>query len=355
LLKEGSVLPTVTFLNKQGRVAVDCQEGETLLQAGLRQGVPLPYGCGAGVCSTCVARARPGTVEAGWADAPGAENLKHDKGECLLCQSLVTDDCEILVPGKIDLAQTLADTPAHYRGRLHDVAVVAPDVATFQLSLEGQADYTAGQYFLIRLEGMQGYRPYSMTDFQSQAQTLNFVIKRIQNGKFSDEIFSAGAPEAKVDVFGPMGLATFDPSDPQESRDLVCLVGGSGIAGIMSVLDRAVSVNHFKNHRLFMVFGVRRSEDFFFLDELRRIKESAPDNVSIHLAVSEEGSEKVDALSDFPLHQGFVHEVAERLGDGVFENRLAFLGGPPAMLTGSLALLLGARVPVSDIRYDRFG
>ena len=348
-------MPTVTFLNKQGRVAVDCQEGETLLQAGLRQGVPLPYGCGAGVCSTCVARARPGTVEAGWADAPGAENLKHDKGECLLCQSLVTDDCEILVPGKIDLAQTLADTPAHYRGRLHDVAVVAPDVATFQLSLEGQADYTAGQYFLIRLEGMQGYRPYSMTDFQSQAQTLNFVIKRIQNGKFSDEIFSAGAPEAKVDVFGPMGLATFDPSDPQESRDLVCLVGGSGIAGIMSVLDRAVSVNHFKNHRLFMVFGVRRSEDFFFLDELRRIKESAPDNVSIHLAVSEEGSEKVDALSDFPLHQGFVHEVAERLGDGVFENRLAFLGGPPAMLTGSLALLLGARVPVSDIRYDRFG
>ena len=336
-------------------MAVDCQEGETLLQAGLRQGVPLPYGCGAGVCSTCVARARPGTVEAGWADAPGAENLKHDKGECLLCQSLVTDDCEILVPGKIDLAQTLADTPAHYRARLHDVAVVAPDVATFQLSLEGQADYTAGQYFLIRLEGMQGYRPYSMTDFQREAQTLNFVIKRIQNGRFSDEIFSAGAPEAKVDVFGPMGLATFDPSDPQESRDLVCLVGGSGIAGIMSVLDRAVSVNHFKNHRLFMVFGVRRSEDFFFLDELRRIKESAPDNVSIHLAVSEEGSEKVDALSDFPLHQGFVHEVAERLGDGVFENRLAFLGGPPAMLTGSLALLLGARVPVSDIRYDRFG
>jgi NAD(P)H-flavin reductase len=55
------------------------------------------------------------------------------------------------------------------------------------------------------------------------------------------------------------------------------------------------------------------------------------------------------------LHQGFVHEVAEQLGEGLFENRLAFLGGPPAMLTGSLALLLGAGLPVSDIRYDRFG
>lgn len=349
-------MPTVTFLNKQGRVAVDCQEGETLLQAGLRQGVPLPYGCGAGVCSTCVARARPGTVENAWAEAPGAENLKRDKGECLLCQSLVTDDCEILVPGKIDLAQTLAETPAHHSARLHDVALVAPDVATFQLSLEGQADYTAGQYFLVRLEGMQGYRPYSMTDFQREAQRLNFVIKRIPNGKFSDEIFANGVSEAKVDIFGPMGLATFDPSDPKESRDLVCLVGGSGIAGIMSVLDRAISVNHFENHRLFMVFGVRRREDFFFLDELKRIKESAPDNVSIHLAVSEEeASEELDDYCDFPLHHGFVHDVAERLGDGMFDNRLAFLGGPPAMLTGSLALLLGAGLPVTDIRYDRFG
>lgn len=337
-------------------MAVDCQEGETLLQAGLRQGVPLPYGCGAGVCSTCVARARPGTVENAWAEAPGAENLKRDKGECLLCQSLVTDDCEILVPGKIDLAQTLAETPAHHSARLHDVALVAPDVATFQLSLEGQADYTAGQYFLVRLEGMQGYRPYSMTDFQREAQRLNFVIKRIPNGKFSDEIFANGVSEAKVDIFGPMGLATFDPSDPKESRDLVCLVGGSGIAGIMSVLDRAISVNHFENHRLFMVFGVRRREDFFFLDELKRIKESAPDNVSIHLAVSEEeGSEELDDYRDFPLHHGFVHDVAERLGDGMFDNRLAFLGGPPAMLTGSLALLLGAGLPVTDIRYDRFG
>lgn len=205
-------MPTVTFLNKQGRVAVDCQQGETLLQAGLRQGVPLPYGCGAGVCSTCVARARPGTVESAWAEAPGAQILKRDKGECLLCQSLVTDDCEILVPGKIDLEQTLADTPAHCRARLHDVAVVAPDVATFQLSLQGQADYIAGQYFLVRLEGMQGYRPYSMTDFQREAQTLNFVIKRIPNGRFSDEIFGNSVSEAKVDIFGPMGLATLTPA-----------------------------------------------------------------------------------------------------------------------------------------------
>tara|TARA_E500000331_G_scaffold220815_1_gene211542 strand:+ start:1350 stop:2393 length:1044 start_codon:yes stop_codon:yes gene_type:complete len=347
-------LPKVTFLNKQGRVTVECDEGETLLQAGLRQGVPLPYGCGAGVCSTCVARARPGTVEACWPEAPGAQNLKRDKGECLLCQSRIVEDCEILVPGKIDLSNSFTDTPTHHRASMHDVAMVAPDVATFQLSLEEGIDYLAGQYFLVQMEGMQGYRPYSMTDFQRQAKLLNFVIKRVPDGKFSEKLFSAGVPERMVDVFGPMGLATFDPS---EARDLVCLVGGSGIAGIMSVLDQAVAINHFQRHKLFMVFGVRQREDFFFLEELRRVRDSAPDNVSIHLAVSEEDSARdvSDQIDGLDMHQGFVHEVAERLGEGAFENCLAFLGGPPAMLTGSLALMLGAGIPVSDIRYDPFG
>ncbi|MGE4660276.1 MAG: 2Fe-2S iron-sulfur cluster binding domain-containing protein [Arenicellales bacterium] len=347
-------MPTVTFLNKQGRVTVECKEGETLLQAGLRQGVPLPYGCGAGICSTCVARARPGTVEECWSEAPGAQNLKRDKGECLLCQSRISQDCEILVPGKIDLAVTSEHKPDHYCARLHDFNVVAPEVATFQLSLEGKVDYLAGQYFLVKLEGMQGYRPYSMTDFQRKAQSLSFVIKRISGGKFSEQLFTIGAPDSAVEVFGPMGLATFDPS---EARDLVCLVGGSGIAGIMSVLDQAVAIDYFERHRLFLVFGVRRQDDFFFLDELKRVRDSAPDNVTIHLAISEEemvGSSE-SQFDGSPLHQGFVHEVAEQLGEGLFENHLAFLGGPPAMLTGSLALLLGAGLPVSDIRYDRFG
>jgi len=55
------------------------------------------------------------------------------------------------------------------------------------------------------------------------------------------------------------------------------------------------------------------------------------------------------------LHYGFVHEVAEQLSGDNFSERLAFLGGPPAMLTGSLALLLGVGTPVADIRYDKFG
>ena len=83
----------VTFINKGGRLTVECKDGESLLQAGLRQGAPLPYACGAGVCATCVARAKPGTTRDLWPEAPAAGELKVDKGEVLLCQTSAAKDC----------------------------------------------------------------------------------------------------------------------------------------------------------------------------------------------------------------------------------------------------------------------
>jgi toluene monooxygenase electron transfer component len=151
-----------------------------------------------------------------------------------------------------------------------------------------------------------------------------------------------------------MGKATFDPA---EERDLTCMVGGSGIAGIMSILRQSRDINYFSEHKLTMVFGVRKPEDFFFLDELREIQESVPANINIHLAVSDSSdSNSVPAeLAGLPIWRGFVHEVAERVMAKDLSGRLGLLGGPPAMLDGSLRLLLSAGVPVHDIRYDKFG
>ena len=344
----------VTFLNKQGRVNVECREGETLLQAGLRHGVPLPYSCGAGVCSTCIARSKPGTVTSMWPEAPGAQNLNSAKGECLLCQCVPVSNCEILVPGKVVLTENSGMSPQHQFGQLVNVEEVAPSVATFELELDQSITFLAGQYLLLRLPAMEGYRPYSMTSFSVYSQNPTFVIKCVPGGQFSETLFNDNFKAAWVDVFGPMGKATFDPT---EERDLTCMVGGSGIAGIMSILRQSRDINYFSEHKLTMVFGVRKPEDFFFLDELRDIKESVPANINIHLAVSDSSDlNSVPAeLSGLPIWRGFVHEVAERVMGKDLSGRLGLLGGPPAMLDGSLRLLLSAGVPVHDIRYDKFG
>ncbi len=125
----------VTFINKGGRLTIECREGESLLQAGLRQGAPLPYACGAGVCATCVARAKPGTIHNLWPEAPAASELKVDKGEVLLCQTSAAKDCEILVSSKIDLSHLSSLRPKRFKAKLVDICNETSDVATFRVQL----------------------------------------------------------------------------------------------------------------------------------------------------------------------------------------------------------------------------
>ncbi|MHC8732428.1 2Fe-2S iron-sulfur cluster-binding protein [Arenicellales bacterium IMCC56312] len=344
----------VTFINKGGRLTIECREGESLLQAGLRQGAPLPYACGAGVCATCVARAKPGTTHNLWPEAPAAGELKVDKGEVLLCQTSAAKDCEILVSSKIDLSHLSSLRPKRFKAKLLNICNETSDVATFRVQLPETVSPIAGQYFLLRSSDMQGFRAYSMTNYEPSTDALDFVIKKVPGGIFSSHIFSEPLNSMTVEAFGPMGFATFGPS---EERDLVCLVGGSGIAGIMSVLKQAEVVSHFKHRKLFMVFGARSIEDLFFLPELASLRARAPDNIDIHIALSDQIDEHElpDTIHELPVHQGFVHDVAQAVGgDASINGRLAFIGGPPQMLNSCIALLLGSGLPVSDIRYDRF-
>ena len=53
--------------------------------------------------------------------------------------------------------------------------------------------------------------------------------------------------------------------------------------------------------------------------------------------------------------RGFVHEVAKRSMQGRFANLRAFIAGPPPAVDSSIRfLLLEARVPADQIKYDKF-
>src|SRR4029434_8791089 len=51
-------------------------------------------------------------------------------------------------------------------------------------------------------------------------------------------------------------------------KNLLCIAGGSGIAGMMAILSRAATSGYFERHRAWVFFGVRTMRDAFFLDEL---------------------------------------------------------------------------------------
>ena len=118
--------------------------------------------------------------------------------------------------------------------------------------------FQAGQFVVLEAAGIAGGRAYSMVNFENDVERLALVVKRKPGGRFGDWLFDNFSGEAEVEVFGPLGRAVFRP---QEDRNFVCIAGGSGIAGMMSILECATQADYFRNHKGALFFGVRTLAD----------------------------------------------------------------------------------------------
>jgi toluene monooxygenase electron transfer component len=321
---------------------------ERVLYAGLRAGIDLPYECATGTCGTCKAKLLSGRVHDRWPGAPGRKFVKPQADEFLMCQCAAEEALTLEVskfvypmePG-VCVPQTCSGTVRNLRALTHDVTA---------LELERPRDFDAGQFALLAPEGIAGYRAYSMCNFERGGQRLDFVVKRKADGAFSQWLFGADREGARLEAFAPLGKATFEPA---LGKNLLCIAGGSGIAGMMSILACATASGYFERHKGWVFFGVRAMRDAFFLRELSGY---AP-KVKIVVALSDE--EVSDAARrQWPrlgFERGMVHDVAKRLMAGSYQNVRAYVAGPPPAVDAAIrVLLLDAKLTTDNIRYDKF-
>jgi toluene monooxygenase electron transfer component len=330
----------------------DAAAGRKILHAGLSNSIALPYECGSGTCGTCKARLLSGEIDDAWPQAPGRKFLKN-ADEFLMCQCTARNDLSIEVASFVQTAATGACLPAAIKGRIRDAVLLTHDVMQLHVELIEPMEFDAGQFVLIEVPGVPGARGWSMVNHERGANALQFVVKKKPDGKISDWLFGNDPNGAEVEVFGPLGSATFYPSI---AKNLLCIAGGSGIAGIVSIVTRAARENYFADFNGNVFFGVRSMKDAFYLDTFSKLREQAGDKLAVTIALSEEAAS--DAMrAQYPLlafESGFVHEVAGRAMQGRYDNVLAFLAGPPPAVDASVRMLLMARVSTSHIRYDKF-
>jgi len=328
--------------------------GEKILYAGLRAGTDLPYECGTGTCGTCKARLIEGKVADAWPDAPGKKYVKPAQGEFLMCQCAAEGDVTVEVASFVYAMDPGACQLAALSGRVGAVRPLTHDVTAIDVVLEAPVDFDAGQFMAVNAPGVPGMRGYSMVNFARQAKTLEFVIKRKPGGGFSEWLFSGKAAGAALELIGPLGKATFYPS---LARNILCIAGGSGIAGMMSILARACQERYFEQYQGHVYFGVRTMRDAFYLDELSAFRAGFPDRLAVTIALSDE-SVPASAAAEHPLlrfERGFVHEVAKREMAGKYQNVRAYLAGPPPAVDAAIrVLLLEAKLTADNIRYDKF-
>ena len=328
--------------------------GERVLHAGLRAGIALPYECATGTCGTCKATLVGGTVNDGWVGAPGKKFVKVERREFLMCQCHAAADLTVEVDKFVHAAQPGGCTPDACNVVLRTPRSLTHDVMAFRVELEEPRDFDAGQFVLLAPAGIAGYRAYSMCNYERGARYLDFVVKRKPDGAFSEWLFGGNREGASLSMFGPLGSATFEPT---LAKNVLCIAGGSGIAGMMSILARAVHERYFERWRGWVFFGVRKMHDTFFLDELSSFKAKAPENLQITVGLSEEDVPATTA-NDWPaLHfeRGLVHEVTKRSMVGKYQDVRAYVAGPPPAVDAAIrVLLLEAKLTTNNIRYDKY-
>lgn len=333
----------------------EAQDGTPVLFAGLSHGVDLPYECGSGTCGTCKAKLVKGELHDAWPEAPGRKYLKQ-ADEFLMCQCAPKTDLVVEVGTFVHPTDPAVCVPHQAKGRIANAKALTHDVVLIDVDLDQAMPFDAGQYALVQVPGIAGYRGWSMVNFEAQPKQLRFVVKKKPQGAVSEWLFDPKSPVngSEVHIFGPLGHATFHPS---VARNLLCIAGGSGIAGMVSIVSRAVQEGYFKQFDGDVFFGVRTMKDAFFLQEFAALKEQAGDRLRVTMAFSDEDVSPSFAQAH-PLVQfdrGFVHEVAKRHMQGRFENVRAFIAGPPPAVDQSIRfLLLEARVPADQIKYDKF-
>ena len=323
----------------------ESKSSSRLLYSGLKEGADVPYECATGTCGTCKVKRISGEFSWLWPEAPARALLKS-ADDFLLCQCAASTDLKIEVRSKLKDLKENAQRPQWLTGEINNSATVAPGVMTFSVKLSQPISFLPGQFMVLEFAGVQGGRAWSMTNEAKLTDTLDFVIKKKPQGHLSDYLFAkANLIGLKANLFGPIGKAVYDGA---LDRDLVCIAGGTGMASGAYLRNRAD-----------VFFGVRTPADLFFEQELKQFIEQSKGALRVIVAFSDAAAspEFIAANPLLKFDQGFVHEVAMREMEGHFTPKTrAYLAGPPPLVDGALRmLLLKARLPATEILYDKFG
>jgi CDP-4-dehydro-6-deoxyglucose reductase, E3 len=240
----------------QARVRV--RAGETLLDAGLRQGLALPYECRNGGCGVCICSVVQGRVAHRPYQRVALPDAALADGRALLCCAEPLEDVGI----EVDAVLQAAVAQAIHTARVEAMERLAPDVMRLWLALPPgeRVPFTAGQYINILLDDGQR-RAFSFANAPHQDQRIELHVRRIPGGRFTSHVFDGMRVGDTLRFEGPLGSFVLHEGD----KPILLVAAATGFAPIKSIVEDAFHRGIRRPMRLY--WGVRRPQDLY-LQEL---------------------------------------------------------------------------------------
>ena len=275
--------------------AVAVRSGETLLEAGLRQGLALPYECRNGACGVCICTVHHGQVDHGPFQPSALSEAQRARGQALMCCATPLSDLDIEVEG---LGSAAALAPVEeYDARVVRMDRLTPELMVLQLSLpDGVAlHFKAGQYINILLDDGQR-RAFSFANPPQRADAIELHVRLIPGGRFTGHVFTQMKVGDTIRFEGPLGEFTLRDS----AHPILFVAGATGFAPIKSIVEDAFTRGLQRPMSLY--WGVRERSDLYALELAEQWQRDHP-NFRFVPVLSH------DSSADWPGRRGMVHEA----------------------------------------------
>jgi len=242
-----------------GSIAVPARAGETLLEAGLRAGLALPYDCRAGGCGQCVCSVLNGRVDHGAYQPAALTEAMRARGQTLMCCATALEDVEL----EVDVP-SLADAgaaPSRREGRVEQMERLAPDVMRLWVMPTGgeRLDFEAGQYINIVLDD-GARRAFSFANPPHDNARIELHVRRVPGGRFTTHVFEHMRAGDTIRFEGPIGRFTLRDG----ARPILFIAGATGFAPIKSIVEDAFQRG--LERPMWLYWGARERKDLYMAE-----------------------------------------------------------------------------------------
>lgn len=314
---------------------------ETILEAALRQGLSLPYGCRDGVCGSCRGKVLSGELAHGKAQLEVLSEADRQAGFALFCCAMARSDLCL----ESREVRSIEDIPIRtLPARVHKLTRAAPDVIIIDLKLPAneRLQFLAGQYVDILLkEGRR--RSFSLANAPHADDFLQLHVRQVPGGQFTGQVFDTMKERDLLRLRGPYG-SFFMREDA--GKPMLLVAGGTGFAPIKAIVEHAIAEECTRPMHIY--WGGRCRADLYLLALAESWSVQHP-----HIDFTPVLSDSPEA-EHWPGRRGLVHAVAmadhPRLAD-----YQAYVCGSPAMVTAARQdFLTHCQLPPEEFFADSF-
>ena len=345
---KGSVLDSkanfVVTLQTSGK-SFPVQADETILDASLKAGIILAYGCKNGACGSCKGKVLGGEIKMGPHNASTLTTEEEQRKVALLCCAFPLSDCLIsareIEAGEIPIKKIPC--------RVADLKQVTTDVMVVKLQLPSteRFQYRAGQYveFLLK-DGKR--RAYSIATPPHHDGPIELHIRHMPGGIFTDHVFGTGTNQVmKIkDILrfeGPLG-SFFLRED--SNKPMIFVASGTGFAPIQAMIEH--SIHEKMNRPIYLYWGGRRPGDLYFHEQCLAWAKDHP-HIKYIPVVSDASPEDV-----WEGRTGFVHQAAMADFPNMEEYQVYACGAPVVITSSQRDFTNLCNLPEDEFYADSF-